>query len=490
VNDCGIKDSVLLLSQFLVLFTGMAGRLGFNGGTGRNFRNRFFDCGHSGYFLGAKGQDDSFMTRYWLPLLASEADPEIVDIRKSSAISGIYVTLLNNAEPIKLALYMTPVIAFSIWISGLYLEADRQRAEAVRAGGVARAQSLAAFSDSTRLEFPQRSLLLAVEAAETTRRMQQPIEPIATRALIDSLGSVGGTPHFNEGIYDIQRDVMFSPGSGGLITSSAGATTFWDLNSTGSFKVKRVLNSNLMEAKDVSRDGERILTYNFGNSGPVYVWYADSDGTFKSSNLGTMRLDESELSDDGHWAITAAAHSAVLWNLTAANSPKNTGLGSILSYRFSYDNRALVFCDEKKIASINLLNNEHTEAVANSCESLKFSRDNKKVATIDSNGTLQVWSIENGAISPAPDVLTGEPIPSDVRGLPWAKVWFTNGNESILEGGTPQMSASMFRNSGIAALFQSLEYADKTSVKSSSPTPHARIIANANVGLILANVAC
>jgi hypothetical protein len=47
VNDCGVRDKVLVLNQMVVLFTGMAGRLGFNGGTGETFRNRFFNCGHS-----------------------------------------------------------------------------------------------------------------------------------------------------------------------------------------------------------------------------------------------------------------------------------------------------------------------------------------------------------------------------------------------------------------------------------------------------------
>jgi tetratricopeptide (TPR) repeat protein/pimeloyl-ACP methyl ester carboxylesterase len=132
VNDCGIRDQVLLLNQLVVLFTGMAGRLGFNGGTGRTFRNRYFDFGHGGYFMHAGAPDDAFMIRYWLPLLLSEADPELVDVRKATALNGVYVTLANNAEPIKLMIYLAPIVAFSVWISSLYLEADRQRGEAER----------------------------------------------------------------------------------------------------------------------------------------------------------------------------------------------------------------------------------------------------------------------------------------------------------------------------------------------------------------------
>lgn len=50
VNECGIHDGVLLLNQLTVLFTGMAGREGFSGLTGDDFRNRYFEFGHSGYF--------------------------------------------------------------------------------------------------------------------------------------------------------------------------------------------------------------------------------------------------------------------------------------------------------------------------------------------------------------------------------------------------------------------------------------------------------
>jgi hypothetical protein len=55
VNDCGLNDKVLLLSKLLVLFTGMAGRVGFTGATSRIFRNRYSPFGHSGYFQDRNG---------------------------------------------------------------------------------------------------------------------------------------------------------------------------------------------------------------------------------------------------------------------------------------------------------------------------------------------------------------------------------------------------------------------------------------------------
>jgi hypothetical protein len=156
VNDCGVKDSVLVLNQVTVLFTGMAGRLGFNGGTGRAFRNRFFDFGHSGYFLTAGQLDDAFMKKFWIPLLSTNAEPELVDERQASAFNGLYTTILNNLEPIKLTIYMSPVILFALFITGLYFEAEVQRTEAERQRRMSEARRIIAEQQRAEAEKQRR----------------------------------------------------------------------------------------------------------------------------------------------------------------------------------------------------------------------------------------------------------------------------------------------------------------------------------------------
>src|SRR5205823_5723474 len=71
INECGIRDSVLVFNQLFVLFTGMAGRVGFNGmEDGERFLNRYFAFGHSGYFEGNSPESrDDFMRQRWVPLL-------------------------------------------------------------------------------------------------------------------------------------------------------------------------------------------------------------------------------------------------------------------------------------------------------------------------------------------------------------------------------------------------------------------------------------
>jgi hypothetical protein len=61
INDCGIDDNILLLSQMCVLLTGMAGRVGFYGFSDDQVMNRYFAGGHSHYFQPAGADLDSFM---------------------------------------------------------------------------------------------------------------------------------------------------------------------------------------------------------------------------------------------------------------------------------------------------------------------------------------------------------------------------------------------------------------------------------------------
>lgn len=106
VNDCGVDDAVLILSQFLVLFTGMAGRVGFGGTTNDRFINRFFRGGHSHYFVPSDQQD--FLEARWLPILEKhDSVVEQVDERGAlGAVQGILLTAMQWAEPLKLAIYI------------------------------------------------------------------------------------------------------------------------------------------------------------------------------------------------------------------------------------------------------------------------------------------------------------------------------------------------------------------------------------------------
>jgi hypothetical protein len=127
INDCGTKDTILLLNQLCVPFMGMAGRVGFAGILDRRqLVNRWFAFGHSGYFEDVD-QPNSFMERWWVPLLTSDAPPEAHDERKSlTSLGGLGMFLANNCEPIKLALYIAPIVLGVSYVSSLFRRLDEQ----------------------------------------------------------------------------------------------------------------------------------------------------------------------------------------------------------------------------------------------------------------------------------------------------------------------------------------------------------------------------
>lgn len=148
VNDCGSRDSILLLSQFLILFTGMAGRTGFSGATGATYRNRYSEFGHSGYFQDAHGRpSDAYMHTHWVPLLTGVPKPVAsFDERKPRWFDGLVTFLGNNAEPIKILVYVTPFILITSWIYALYVRAETERREADLAREAERSLRLTADS--------------------------------------------------------------------------------------------------------------------------------------------------------------------------------------------------------------------------------------------------------------------------------------------------------------------------------------------------------
>lgn len=132
INECGTNDNVLILSQVIVLMTGMAGRLGFTGMTSERLMNRFFGGGHSHYFLKAGKPDDQFMAQHWIPLLALDETPQLIDERAMKGpLQGVVVTLLQISDPIKFTAYFG--LVFSAFLYFYYfpkVEAHTQRERA------------------------------------------------------------------------------------------------------------------------------------------------------------------------------------------------------------------------------------------------------------------------------------------------------------------------------------------------------------------------
>lgn len=169
VNDCGSKDTVLLFNQLGVFGTGMAGRVGFIGGNNSEFRNRFHVFGHSGYFGDHNNQPcNDWMEEFWLPLITRQSEIEPYDDRRPpTIIEGIIHTIARYMEPVKLTVLISPLVFGFIWISGLYLEADKQARIALSRQLSAQAL-LIADRPNEEDGFFDRALLLAAQAVQVS----------------------------------------------------------------------------------------------------------------------------------------------------------------------------------------------------------------------------------------------------------------------------------------------------------------------------------
>jgi WD40 repeat protein len=116
INDCGINDGILILSQLFVLFTGMAGRIGFYGFTNERLLNRFFVGGHSHYFQPAGADPDAFMREWWVPQLAYSRPAEEHDARRAKGpLQGFAYSILPMADAVKLLVYGSFSLAIYQW---------------------------------------------------------------------------------------------------------------------------------------------------------------------------------------------------------------------------------------------------------------------------------------------------------------------------------------------------------------------------------------
>lgn len=177
VNDCGVRDRVLILSQWFVPFSGMAGRIGFIGIESETLINRYFPYGHSDYFV------DEHIICYWLPVLTSANSVEAKDCcPKPGFISGVRWWFIQNADPLKLSVVALVVGGPLLALIG-FINTARARAEFQRQ----RAETLAREANHQRRLAEQRSNEADSQRRTAERRaMNSSIEAIAARALADN----------------------------------------------------------------------------------------------------------------------------------------------------------------------------------------------------------------------------------------------------------------------------------------------------------------
>jgi len=180
------------------------------------------------------------------------------------------------------------------------------------------ARQLGAQAQVALNQYPQRSLLWAVEALSTTLRVNEPAEPLAEEALRMALSSVGG--RVLVGHEGAVWPIVFSPDGHWLVTNDYGPTAYlWDLRAPDPAVAPRFLRGHEkgIFAIGVSPDGHWLATA----SGDMTIRLWDLTVPDPAASPRILRGHRSRIkavafSPDGRWLVSASEDkTARLWDL-------------------------------------------------------------------------------------------------------------------------------------------------------------------------------
>ena len=389
MNECGIHDSILVLNQLVVLFTGMAGRLGFNGMTSERFRNNWYTFGHSDYFLKNGLPHDQFMEKRWVPVLLSDMLAPPVDERTGSALQGLLTFLLQNAEPIKVALYAAPFVALAITYYVLFTSEREARQLAL-------ARQLAAQAELLRTQEPrllEPSTLIAIEAI---RRLHSVETDRALRENLDILPRL----HVFLKLREPVTRLALSPDRKFVAASSTDKTVrvwaFPDGREIAAFEHPAIVTNIAF-----SPDSHLLATGT--DVGGVTLWELPVGKKLRSLAFRGP-IDALEFNPDGGNMLVAGADGLHLWSLGAKPVERKLTSRPVIAATFRADGRFIATADlDDDTIRIWDLRNDHLALAlpqTNAPHALAFSRDGRYLAAasglanVRESHAIWLWDVQ------------------------------------------------------------------------------------------------
>jgi len=379
----------------------------------------------------------------------------------------------RNLAGITLTLMLT-LLGLTLWALNERQTAIKRQLEAERQTRISTARRLAAESDSVRTEFPQRSLLLAVEAIKATAK-DNIILPSAEQELRDAVNVTAGI-----GFHGHSREVValaFSSDVHWLVSGSVDhKALLWDLTSANPAEASVYLESHDETVANVafSDDNRWLITasgvtdrevlretdyevrlWNLSGenksrsplalSGPgipilsiavspdsrwlaagdyegqVRVWDIASLETI--GNPITLRGQRVKFSGNQRWLITGGPYFINLWDLTSPEpfqSPVPL-LGHrvrIKAITISHDGRWLATGDRDQKIQLWDLNSEDPSQTAiglapqqPEIRDLMLGAGKKWLAALNVDGAVRLWNLADSSAKKKTFVLRGHSLP-------------------------------------------------------------------------------
>jgi WD40 repeat protein len=296
------------------------------------------------------------------------------------------------------------------------LFALRKQQEAERQSRLAISAQLAAQVDTVLDIYPQRSLLLAVEALKVTLQANEPRLPAAEQALRQALAHISGR-NLSGHPQDIITALAISPDNHWLATGSAdNAARLWDLQQPAAAPIVLNGHEGAVQTVALSPDNQWLVTGSADNT--VRLWNMANPTASPLVLRGHKGAVQTvALSPDNQWLVTGSADNTVrLWNMadpTATSIVLNGHEGAVQAVAISSDNRWLATAGVDNTARLwDLADPTITSFVLSGHMSgvtmVAFSPDNHWLVTAGDwpDNTARLWDI-TAPTTAAPFILRG-----------------------------------------------------------------------------------
>jgi WD40 repeat protein len=321
-------------------------------------------------------------------------------------------------------------------------DAERRRQDAEEQARIAESRRLATESASALIQYPQRSLLLAVEAVKVGQSLHGVRVAAAEQSLREALSSVGGRP--------VARadgpitTVAVSPDSHWLVTSSQdGTARLWDLSAKDLATNPVILRGHQGRVTTVAISPDNHWVVTGSTDSIVRLW--DLRAKDPAANPVVLRGQIGEvtalaITPDSHWVVTCCEDAKVrLWDLSAkdpgANPVNLVGhRGQVRAVAISADNRWVVTGSEDD--SVRLWDLSAKDPAANPLilpgrvTGVAISPDNHWVVTgwVGWENTVQLWDLSAKDPAANPVILHGHSGPVNAVAISPDNHWVVTGS--------------------------------------------------------------
>jgi WD40 repeat protein len=270
---------------------------------------------------------------------------------------------------------------------------------------IAESRRLAAESSSVLARYPQRSVLLAVEAVKVGQSLHGVRVAAAEQSLRDALAFIGGRPLVigQTGI----SAIGIGPDNRWLVTGSYGMVQLWDLSANSEAR-PMVLRGDYTQVNAVGISPDNHWVVAGGSDGTVRLW--DLSAKHPEARPVVLHGHKNAVnalgfSPDNHWLVTGGSDgTARLWDLSAKDPPAGPVVllheGEVKALGFSPDSHWLVtagFDDKARLWDLSVKDPAANPIVLRDHQSwviaVGISSDSHWLVTGSVDRTARLWDL-------------------------------------------------------------------------------------------------